>query len=252
MTISNTPLRVLIIGATSAMAEAVARLYAQEGASLVLLARHQDKLDAIVTDLQARGAGPVVGLPWQAQALDSLAAILDAGWAELGTVDLVLIAHGTLPDQRRTEVDLAYALEHLRLNGESAIACMLQVAARLEAQGSGVLAVIGSVAGDRGRASNYIYGAAKASVETCASGLRNRLFKKGVHVLTIKPGFVATPMTSGLDLPARLTATPQRVAADIQKAVAARRDVLYTPGFWALIMGVIRTIPEAIFKRLSL
>ncbi|MDM0090036.1 SDR family oxidoreductase [Variovorax sp. J2P1-31] len=247
-----TPKNILIVGATSGISEAVARRYAAEGARFLLVARQQDKVDIIAADLKVRGAAGASPELWDANDVAALPAVLDRAWQSLGRVDVALIAHGTLPDQRRAEVDMAYAIEHFRLNGESAIACMLGLAARFEAQGDGVLAVIGSVAGDRGRGSNYLYGAAKAAVDACASGLRARLFKKGVHVLTIKPGFVATPMTAGLDLPAKLTVSPDRVAGDIQKAIAARKDVLYTPWFWALIMLIIRLIPGRIFKRLSL
>ncbi len=126
------------------------------------------------------------------------------------------------------------------------------MAKRFEEQGRGVLAVIGSVAGDRGRGSNYLYGAAKAALDAYASGLRARMFKAGVHVLTIKPGFVATPMTANLDLPARMTAQPERVAEDIVRAVAHKRDILYTPGFWRLIMIIIKFVPTALFKRSNL
>ncbi len=243
---------ILIIGATSGIAEAVARRYAAQGARFVLVARQSDKLEVIAADLRARGATGTSLELWDANDVAALPAVIDRAWQALSQVDMALIAHGTLPDQARAERDMPYAIEHFRLNGESAIACMLGLGARFEAQGSGVLAVIGSVAGDRGRGSNYLYGAAKAAVDACASGLRARLFKKGVHVLTIKPGFVATPMTAGLDLPAKLTVTPDRVAGDIQKAVESRKDVLYTPWFWTLIMQIIRLIPGRIFKRLSL
>lgn len=248
MTIKN----ILIVGATSGMAEAVARRYAAEACNFVLVARDQGKLDIIAADLVARGASIVHTLIWEARDMDGVSRVADSAWQTLERVDVALIAHGTLPDQIRAESDLAYALDHFRLNGESAIACMLCFAARLESQGSGALAVIGSVAGDRGRGSNYVYGAAKAAVEACASGLRARLFKKGVHVLTIKPGFVATPMTADLKLPAKLTVTADHVAGDIVRAVANRKDVLYTPWFWLFIMMIIRAIPTRIFKRLSL
>ena len=240
---------VLIIGASSGIAEAVARRYATQGSSFVLVARSEAKLAVIAADLVARGAAGVQTLIWEGDDLASLPALANSAWNALGTVDLALIAHGTLPDQSRAQIDLGYAMEQFRTNGESAVACMLALAGHFEVQGQGVLAVIGSVAGDRGRGSNYVYGAAKAAVDAFASGLRAQLFKKGVHVLTIKPGFVATPMTAELDLPAALTATPERVAADIEKAVDSRRNVLYTPWFWWGIMQVIRFLPTAIFKR---
>lgn len=243
---------ILIIGATSGMAEALARRYAAENARFALVARQQDKLEVIAADLAARGAAGANFELWDANDVTALPGVIDRAWQSLGRVDMALIAHGTLPDQQRAEHDMAYAVEHFRLNGESAVACMLGLASRFEAQGDGVMAVIGSVAGDRGRGSNYLYGSAKAAVHACASGLRARLFKKGVHVLTIKPGFVATPMTVGLNLPAKLTVTPERVADDIYKAIEGRKDVIYTPWFWAFIMLIIRVIPVKIFKRTGL
>ncbi len=165
---------------------------------------------------------------------------------------MALVAHGTLPDQARTQTELDYAVAQYRTNAESVIACLNALALRFEPQGSGVLAVIGSVAGDRGRGSNYLYGAAKAAIDTFASGLRARLFKKGVHVLIIKPGFVATAMTADLNLPKKLTATPDQVAMDIHRAILKRQDVLYTPWFWAWVMRMIRWLPAFVFKRTKL
>jgi hypothetical protein len=243
---------ILIIGATSGIAEAVARRYAGENCNFVLVARDASKLEIVAADLGVRGAASVHVFIWDALDTARLPELVAFAWGALPTVDLALIAHGTLPDQALAQTDLAYALEQFRTNGESAVTCMHALAERFDAQGSGVLAVIGSVAGDRGRGSNYVYGAAKAAVDAFASGLRMRLHKRGVHVLTIKPGFVATPMTAGLDLPAKLTATADQVAADIHRAVERRRDVLYTPWFWTWIMRIIVAIPQRIFKRLSL
>ncbi|MGA9032917.1 MAG: SDR family oxidoreductase [Sulfuricaulis sp.] len=242
---------ILIIGATSGIAEAVARRYAEQGARLFLVARNNIKLETVSTDLAARGAGEVKTFVMEANDSDLLPQMLDSAWKVFGTIDVALVAHGTLPDQLRTETDIPYAIAEFRTNAESVIACLVGLAGRFETQGKGVIAVIGSVAGDRGRTSNYLYGAAKAAIDTYASGLRARLFKSGVHVLTIKPGFVATSMTAGLNLPARLTATPESVAQDIHRAIAKRKDVLYTPWFWILIMLIIRSLPAAIFKRMK-
>lgn len=243
---------IIIIGATSAIAEAVARRYAENGAQLFLVARNNDKLQLIANDLKIRGASAVQ--TWIMDANDSAAisTMLDAAWNAFNNYDVALIAHGTLPDQARTETDIDYALTQFRTNGDSVIACLTELAMRFELQGKGVIAVISSVAGDRGRASNALYGAAKAAINTYASGLRVRLFKSGVHVLLIKPGFVATPMTAELDLPARLTVTADKVATDIQKAINKRKNVLYTPWFWQWIMLIIRTIPEFLFKKMKL
>lgn len=245
-------LHIVIIGATSGIAQAVARRYAAEQAALFLVARDPEKLALVSADLKARGASEVHTFNMDAMDYARLDALCDTAWSTLHHVDVALVAHGTLPDQKRTQSDLDYGLREFRVNGESAIACLTVLGQRLQEQGRGVLAVIGSVAGDRGRGSNYLYGAAKAAVDAFASGLRARLFKAGVHVLTIKPGFVATPMTADLDLPPRLTAQPDQVAGDIVRAISRRKDVLYTPAFWRLIMTIIRLLPNFLFKRSKL
>jgi decaprenylphospho-beta-D-erythro-pentofuranosid-2-ulose 2-reductase len=243
---------ILIIGATSGIAEAVARLYAEQGSQLYLVARNSKKLDIISADLAARGAEDVKLFVMDMNDSEQITVMLENAWQAFGSIDVALVAHGTLPDQQRTESDISYAITEFRTNAESVIACLSGLAAHFYPQGRGVLAVIGSVAGDRGRSSNYLYGAAKAAIETYASGLRVKLFKTGVHVLLIKPGFVATPMTAQLDLPELLTTTPERVARDIQRAITRNQDVLYTPWFWKWIMLIIRWIPAVIFKRMKL
>ena len=243
--------QVLIIGATSGMAEALARSYAAQGARLFLVARNESKLRDIASDAQARGASEVQTWVMDANNSEAIMPMLDAAWQAFGSFDVALIAHGTLPDQPRTQLDIAYAMAEFRTNAESAIVCMVGLGTKFEPQGKGVIAVIGSVAGDRGRASNYLYGAAKAAVETFASGLRARLFASGVHVLLVKPGFVATPMTAHIPLPSMLTSSADHAAADIVKAINKRKDVLYTAWFWAWIMLIIRWLPAVIFKRLK-
>ncbi|MGA9164516.1 MAG: SDR family oxidoreductase [Thiobacillus sp.] len=240
---------ILIFGATSGIAEAVARIYAGKGAQLFLVARNAEKLNAVASDLSARGASGVKTFVMDANDMARLPEMLDAAWNGLSRIDSALIAHGTLPDQALCETDTDYAIREFRTNAESVIACLTGLAARFESQGGGVIAVIGSVAGDRGRASNYLYGAAKAAVDTFASGLRGRLYKHGVHVLTIKPGFVDTPMTKGLPLPQALVVPAGKVATDIVRAIEKKRDVIYTPWFWRLIMLVILHIPNVLFKR---
>ncbi len=243
---------VLIVGATSGIAEAVARRYAQRGARLFLAARNPDKLAAVAADLRARGAPTADVFVVDAGDAAQLTAMVDAAWQAMGSVQVALVAYGSLPDAPRTESDLDYMTQEFRLNAESILVCLAALAQRFQPQGAGVIAVIGSVAGDRGRASNYLYGAAKAAVHTFASGLRARLARSGVHVLTIKPGFVATQMTAHLKLPPALTADPATVATRIQQAIDRNRDVAYVPGFWWLIMTLIRLLPEPVFKRLKL
>ncbi len=242
---------VLIIGATSGIAEAVARCYAEQHAKLFLVARNSSKLHAIAADLIARGAKDVQTFVMDANDSDFIPQMVDTVWEVFEFIDVALVAHGTLPNQGQSETDIPYAISEFRTNAESVIACLIGLSGHFESQGKGVMAVIGSVAGDRGRASNFFYGAAKAAVDTYASGLRARLYKSGVHVLTIKPGFVATSMTAELDLPERLTTSPENVARDIQRAITKRKDVLYTPWFWKWIMLIIRWIPAEIFKRLK-
>lgn len=243
---------IIIIGATSGIAEAVARRYAAQGAGVFLVARNSEKLEAISADLAARGAYKVASFVLDANDTVHIPEMLNAAWQAFDHFDLALVAHGTLPDQSRCEVDLAYAIAEFRTNAESVITCLASLSDCFEKQGKGVVAVIGSVAGDRGRGSNYLYGAAKAAIEAFTSGLRMRLFKSGIHVLLIKPGFVATAMTADMNLPPLLTASPETVAKDIQYAVHKRKDVLYTPWFWSLIMWIIRWIPTVLFKRLKL
>jgi decaprenylphospho-beta-D-erythro-pentofuranosid-2-ulose 2-reductase len=161
-----------------------------------------------------------------------------------------------LGDQQASEQDVPLAVQAFHSNALSVLALLTALAPRMQAQnsgqGSGCIAVISSVAGERGRPSNYHYGAAKAAVTAYCSGLRARLAPSGVQVLTILPGFVDTPMTQGLALPALLLATPEQVAADITRAIERRHNTLYTPWFWRPIMGLIRLIPERVFKRLRL
>lgn len=240
--------RILIIGATSAIAEATAREYARRGAQLVLVARDAERLDTIAADLRVRGATA------HAHVLDANhtaghAAMLDAAWAALGGVDVALIAHGTLPDQAACSASVERSLQEFATNGTSVIALCVALAQRLQAPAT--LAVISSVAGDRGRASNHLYGSAKAAVSAFTSGLRQSLHGSGVNVLTIKPGFVDTPMTAAFRKGA-LWATPAQVAAGIVRAVEKRRAVAYLPWFWWGIMRVITHIPETVFRRIKL
>jgi short-subunit dehydrogenase len=244
-------LNVLIIGATSAIAEATARRYAARGARLFLVARDASRLADIAADLKVRGAADVGQATLDVNRVDEHPGVLDQAWLLLQNIDVALIAHGTLPDQGACWSSVKVALAEFATNGTSTIALMTALAPRLEAQRNGTLVVISSVAGDRGRQSNYLYGAAKAAVSTFASGLRQRLAKVGVDVVTIKPGFVDTPMTRAFRK-GPLWATPDAVAAGIVRAANRGQSVAYLPWFWRPIMLVIRHIPESIFKRLKL
>lgn len=240
--------RILIIGATSAIAEATARLFAARGATLFLAARDTARLDTLAADLRLRGA-QVHTHGFEATALDSHADLLDAATRALGVIDLALIAHGTLPDQAECAASVQRSMQEFAINGSSVIALCVALAQRLQAPAT--LAVISSVAGDRGRASNYLYGSAKSAVSAFCSGLRQALHGSGVNVLTIKPGFVDTPMTAAFRKGA-LWAQPGDIAQGIVRAVEKRRSVAYLPGFWWAIMRVITHIPEAVFRRIKL
>mgnify|MGYP001082086522 CR=1 FL=1 len=240
--------RVLIIGATSAIAEATARRYAARGAAIHLLGRQAARLEAIAADLSVRGAKGSVGVLDVNDGAQHGAAF-DAAWAALGGVDVVLIAHGTLPDQAACDASVELSLREFATNGTSTIALCAALAPRLAA--GATLAVISSVAGDRGRASNYLYGSAKAAVSAYLSGLGQRLRPAGINVLTIKPGFVDTPMTAAFKKGA-LWAKPDQIAKGIVRAVDRRRAVAYLPGFWWAIMFIIKSIPEFVFRRIKL
>lgn len=243
---------ILIIGATSAIAIACARLWAKDGARFFLVARNGERLEQVASDLRARGAASVAYRQLDINSLDLHAEMLKQCASDLGALDIALVAPGTLPDQNECQADAAVAVREFNTNVTSVIALLTPIATLLEAQKRGTLAVISSVAADRGRQSNYLYGSAKAALSAFCEGMSARLFKAGAHVLTIKPGFVATPMTAGLPLPGLLVATPEKVASDIVRAIEKRKDVVYTPWFWSLIMLIIRSIPRPIFKRLSL
>ena len=243
--------KILIIGATSAIAEATARRFAQRGDALYLLARNGERLGHLLADLKLRGAASTAGARFDANDFAAHAGAIEDAAAAMGGLDAVLIAHGTLPDQKACEADPALALREIGTNALSVISLLTLIGNRFEAQRAGAIAVIGSVAGDRGRQSNYVYGSAKGMLAIFLQGLRNRLQKAGVGVLTIKPGFVDTPMTAAFPK-GPLWATPDQVAQAIVKAMDRRADVLYTPFFWLGIMAVIRAIPESIFKKLSL
>jgi hypothetical protein len=244
--------RILIVGALSAIATACARLWAAQGASLFLVGRDAERLDALAADLKVRGAAAIHTWPMDANDVPAHAAMIEAGTQALGGFDIALIAHGTLPDQKACEADAILALRELATNGTSVIALLTMLANVFERQAGGSIGVITSVAGDRGRPSNYVYGSAKAAVSVFCEGLRARLFKAGVSLTDIRPGFVATPMTQGLPLPAALVAQPETVARRIVTGIERKVDVLYTPAFWSLIMLIIRNIPRPVFKRMKL
>ena len=247
----KTPQAVLVLGATSAMAQAWMRLLAPRGAQFFLVARHADRLQAVAADLRTRGATAVHTEILDLDQTGAHPAMLERAAQAMGRIDCALIAHGVLGDQTQAEQSFADAAAILHTNFISVVSLATWLATYFESCGYGTLAVISSVAGDRGRKSNYIYGSSKAGLNTFLDGLRNRVDRQGVQVLTIRPGFVATPMTAHLPQ-GPLFASPERVARDIQRAIDKRRDIVYVPWFWSGIMFLIRAIPEWKFKRMDL
>lgn len=244
--------RVLIVGATSAIAEATARLMAGRGYSLHLAGRKAERLEVIARDLTQRGAVVAGYTVFDAEQMCTAPGLLlDAAQAQMGGLDAILIAHGTLPNQMECIEQAAVALKEFRTNAMSIIGLVTEVANRFSKQGAGSIIVISSVAGDRGRQSNYVYGAAKGAVTIFLQGLRNRLHKSGVQVLTVKPGFVDTPMTQNFKK-GFLWANPAAIAKGILRGMDKRKDEIYLPGFWSIVMFIIRHLPEWIFKRLPL
>lgn len=243
--------RVLIIGATSAIAYETGKIFAAEGAWLFLAGRHPDKLAAVADDLHIRGAGRVETFALDLTERDRHQELLAKATEALGGLDAVLIAHGTLPDQRACEQNVTDMVNGFTTNCLSVIALVTLLANHFERQEYGTLAVITSVAGDRGRRSNYVYGAAKGAVDLFLQGVRSRLSRTGVSVVTIKPGLVDTPMTAALPKHF-LFAAASTVGKGVYRAMLGRKDVVYLPWFWRWIMGIIKMIPEPLFKRMSL
>jgi len=242
--------RVLIIGATSAIAEATARRYAVRGAALFLVGRRLQRLETIAQDLRVRGAARVDAYAMDANDVSAHEPMLERAAACLGGMDVVLIAYGTLSDQQACEGSAAQTVRELMNNAVSVAALLVPLAQRLEAQRSGTIVVISSVAGDRGRRSNYVYGSAKAMLSAFVSGLRQRLYPAGVAVITVKPGFVDTPMTAALRKGV-LWAKPDQVARGIVRAIERSTPVVYLPAFWRPVMALIRAVPERLFRRLA-
>ncbi len=242
--------KALVNSGTSAIAEQIMRLLAARSAGLYITAQDQGRLSGIAADLAVRGAVRV-----EVESLDvtdsaQLEGIVARAGEALGGLDVVLFAAGLLPDQAVANDSVALVRQVMEVNATGAMAALNQAADFFERRGGGQIVAIGSVAGDRGRATNYTYGAAKGALEIFLSGLRQRVQGKGVQVLLVKPGFVDTPMTATFDKGA-LWATPERVARDIVRAMDKGRSIIYTPWFWRWIMLVIRYIPERTFVRLK-
>lgn len=239
----------LILGATSDIAKALAYKFAEAGFNLTLAARHADRLADVATDIRIRRNVQVETVEFDALDYASHADF----YAGLPVKpEVVICVFGYLGNQQLAQTDLAEARRIIDSNYTGAVSILNIVANDFAQRHSGTIIVFSSVAGDRGRGSNYMYGSAKAALTAYLSGLRNRLVKTGVHVITVKPGFVRTKMTAGLPLPAPVTANPNQVAADVFRAYQKQTNVVYTRWMWQWIMLLIRHLPEPIFKRLSL
>jgi decaprenylphospho-beta-D-erythro-pentofuranosid-2-ulose 2-reductase len=245
---------VIVVGATSGIARALIVEFARRGCGLVLAGRDMEELEACAADVRVRFQVPVFIEAFRAEDFDNYASFWQCATKHFAEgIDGVVVCHGMLPDQQAAEQNLNLLRQSFEVNFLSA-AALLEIAASYFLQRHrGWIAAISSVAGDRGRQSNYLYGAPKAGLTAYLQGLRNRLHSAGIPVLTIKPGFVATRMTEGRVKPnSPLMAKPERVARQIDRAIRRRRNVLYTPPIWRIVMAIIRTIPEGIFKRLKL
>ncbi len=245
-------MNILVFGATSAIAQAFARLYAPAGGRFFLIARNAERLATIAADLRARGAEQVESATADLADLPLHAGLIAQAKNALGAIDRVLIAHGTLSNQQTCETDAESMIREIGINFLSAASLLTALANVMQVQRSGSIAVIGSVAGDRGRQSNYVYGSAKAGLGAFVEGLRHRMTRHGVNVTLVKPGFVDTPMTAALAKGGPLWASPEKVAKDIKNAMEGGTAVLYTPWFWRWIMMIIRSVPDAIFRRTRL
>ncbi|MDZ7783924.1 MAG: SDR family NAD(P)-dependent oxidoreductase [Halioglobus sp.] len=247
----NTNTRILVFGATSAICQALLRLYAAEAANLFLAGRDRDKLAATADDLKVRGAAVHGTKAYDFNDWKQHEQCIREARNGLGGIDLIIIAHGTLPDQHDCETSAAVTRDCLEDNFLSAAIILQQSGELLNEQQRGTIAILSSVAGDRGRKSNYTYGAAKAGLDTLAQGMRGRFHGTDIEVVTIKPGMIETPMTDGMRK-GLLWSTPEKIAPAIKRAIARGRPVCYVPGYWRLIMFIIRTMPGSLLARLPI
>jgi short-subunit dehydrogenase len=243
-------MNILILGANADSAKAIARKFAsEEHADLCLASRDMESLALIARDIEIRSGVKVQAVHFDATDYES-----HRGFYENldPKPDGVVLAFGCLGNQLEAQSDFNEARKIIETNYLGAVSILELVAADFQARGHGFIITISSVAGERGRQSNYLYGSAKAALTVYLSGLRNRLFKHNVHVMTVLPGFIRTKMTQSMELPERLTATPEEISNDVYNAYVKKKATLYTKWFWRWIMLVIKSIPEALFKRLNL
>ena len=243
--------RILVFGATSAICHEVLKLYAAQGASFVLAARNSEKMAAIADDLKARGARAAATHCYDFNDWQQHEDAVILGVQSLGEIDIAIVAHGSLPEQAECESSSA-ALKACMDDNFTSTAIITQACAQqLSRQGCGTLAVVSSVAGDRGRKSNYAYGAAKAGIDTLLQGLQGRFAGNAVRIVNIKPGMIISPMTAHMEHGA-IWATAADIAPAIVHAITRGRRVCYVPGYWRFIMFIIRALPTAVLARLPI
>ena len=243
--------KILIFGATSAIAQETAKIFCDESTWFCLVGRSDQKLQSVKNDLLARGAGQASCEQLNLDGNVSPETLREKIIEGFGLPDVILVAWGDLPDQKHCEDDYTEFEKTFRVNFLSVVMVLTPFINILKDKGSGVIAVISSVAGDRGRQSNFAYGSAKGALNRWLQGLRNALWHSGVHVLTIKPGFIDTPMTGDITK-GPLFVKPEFIAPAIKKAILKKRNEIYVPGFWMVIMSLVCLIPESLFKRLKL
>lgn len=244
-----TPTSIVIIGATSGIAQGVARLYAQRGWTIYLVARNADALASMQSDLLARGAKKVESLVADLRDVSRHDDVVNGARQFCETIGVVLIAHGILRNQQEIDYDADEMLQVFNVNATSSISLLHRFGVAMERQGYGTIAIISSVAGDRGRRSLYTYGSTKAAVSHFVAGMRGRYKPLGINVLDIKPGPVDTPMMAGRTQ--ALVASVETVSKDIVSAIDNGKGVVYTPWFWRYIMRIVRMIPEPIFLKIK-
>jgi len=240
---------ILIIGAKSDIAKATAKEYAKHGYDLYLAARNSSELEEFATDVQLRSGVDAKLKEFDIAKFETHQVFYES--LEPKPLGVIVVA-GYMAEQKECQEDFTKTLNTINVNYTGAVSILNIVSNDMEKNKDGFIVGVSSVAGDRGRKANYIYGSSKAAFSSYLSGLRNRLYESGVKVLTVKPGFVATKMTEGLDLPEKLIASPDEVASDIYKAQQKGKDILYTKWIWRWVMLVIKMIPEWRFKGMSL
>ena len=244
-------MNILIIGATSSIARSVSRLYAVRNAKIFLVARDKLLLQEAAIDLEVRGAKAVGAVLYDAENTSDHSSVINSAVEFLGSIDIALICHGNLPNQEECQANYEKAEAAINVNGLSVISLCTEIVNNLRKERKGTLAIITSVAGERGRQPNFVYGAAKSMVSTYLQGLRGSLLNENIHIIDIRPGLVDSPMTAQLEK-GSLWSSPEAIAPTIVKGIGKKKHVIYAPFYWRFIMLAIHMIPETIFKRVKI